>query len=221
MARRSEPPAFRSLADELREEERLEAERLARIGTDDDPDIQAHKQREKIAAQLRLFRMTRGDRLDPVGFVVNLMTGQVAAKVVRAPVRPGYDYFDDRSYRTDPADFDWGRVRAKEACEWLASPRSRAEKINTFYDLDYPDWLFGKSDEPIADRRDVVKAARRKSYWSLKSQAVGDFFDSLGQGIVGIFWLILALASLAFMAYGAWFLLSGVRGLLEFGRRQL
>ena len=211
-----DPPAFRNIDAALRTEAELASDR--KVSEQQQKARDELRKTEQLAA-LRMFHLVRAE-LKTLEFVVNLKTGQTAARRV-ASHNDSEDFYSTTNCIDDDHLASWTRVRARDALKWLSHSHIRHKQLNERDLIALPDWLYIRSEEPPAEWTKLSKAARRKSYWSVKFEAIGDTANSFGEGLIMLFYLTGALVGFGFLAYGAYGWFSGIAGLLEFGRRQL
>jgi hypothetical protein len=213
-------PDFESVEESLERERREREELEKKRKREEERLVDEEERAAAMLDQLSRYIVDRGE-MKALRVLFNRVTGQAAVALEKEP--NGRYYSIDRG---KPGEMGWEpyrRVRAAEARRLLNSGSTTRDDISTYEfkaDMDageYPVWLFRPTDEPANGWKPFARQIRMRQI----SETVDNFFTSVGEGIKGLFFLTLGLISLAAMLYLAYMFLTGIGGLLEFGRKQL
>lgn len=174
------------------------------------------KAAERERAQIAFFWLKVADT-DRIPIVFHRRTGQVAVRK-DALLKPGEAR--DNSYMTPR---DYVRVRAADGLQLLTLNYQSYEPLSAFTKLadEFPPWMFEPTSEQPDDWRPIMQRVRWRAFRGAIAYGIKTLFEGAGYLIMGLIMLIVGGAVLAAMLYGAYNILEGVMGLLEFGRKQL
>jgi hypothetical protein len=175
------------------------------------------KRQESILANLAPFFL-KIDDVSGIPLVFNLATGQVAVREDALGVNAG-----TYNHRLHIGPDHLRRIRAADGLRLLKTHDYEVRGLPLAFEpeRELPAWFFNKSNEPRPELVRVMRWVRLRRLRGRMSSGFADLIEGIKNGLIGIVGFVVIIIAFAILAWIAWYFLSGIAGLLEFGRKQL